>query len=233
MTSISPLFAGCARLKRAVQQRSERNWSHPRRCLGRAALTVALALLALSVMAQRGFRVQHRNLAELTHDARTILSGRVLSVRSEPHPQYTNMMTVVVTLEVIEVLKGHLSALFSFRQYVLDERDAQEKLKYKVGEEVFLMLTGESAAGLSSPAGMDQGRFRIQMDAQGNRMLVNGYQNMGLLRNIDKIAPKFSSQLSPAARQIVQQHTRGPIAYTELKIMIETLVAIEASGSGR
>lgn len=200
-----------------------------------AALALALvaATLAVPATAQRGFRVQQRNLAELTSDARTILSGRVLSVRSEPHPQYTGMMTVVVTLEVIEVLKGQVPAPFSFRQYVMDQRDVEEMLNYKVGQEVFLMLTGESSAGFSSPVGLDQGRFRVQMDAQGNRVLVNGYQNMGLFRNIDKTDPKFTSQLTPAARQIVQQHTRGPISYADLKSMIQTLVANQPTAGGR
>lgn len=193
----------------------------------RIALVLAVAVLvaAAPVLAQRGFRVQSRNLAELTSDARIILSGRVLSVRSEPHPQYTGLMTVVVTVEPLEVLKGQVPAPFSFRQYVLDERDAESKLNYKVGEEVLLMLTGASSAGLSSPAGLGQGRFRIQVDAQGNRVLVNEFQNMGLFQNIDSAAPKFSSLISPAARKLVQQHTRGPISYTELKSMIQTLIA--------
>jgi hypothetical protein len=206
---------------------SSRNASKGRARIAAAflVLTLSFTLLSLPTFAQRGFRVQNRNLAELTSDARTILYGRVLSVRSEPHPQYANMMTVAVTLEVFEVLKGQAPATFSFRQYVVDQRDAHEKLGYKVGQEVFLMLTGESAAGLSSPAGMEQGRFRVQLDAQGNRMLVNGQQNMGLFQNIDKAAPKFSGQLAQATRQLVQKHTRGPIPYTELKSMIQTLIA--------
>lgn len=189
------------------------------------ALIVALpcALLTFPVAAQRNARVLHRNLAELVSDAHTIVAGRVLSVKGEPHPQYSNVQTVVVTLEVSEVFKGQSGSQFTFRLFVSDVQDVETNLDYKAGEEVLLMMTRPSQIGFSSPAGLEQGRFRVRLDAQGNRTLVNGFNNAGLFRNISQKAPQLAAQLGVSARQTLAQHRSGPIAYDQLREMILNL----------
>ena len=196
-----------------------------RALLAGGALLVMAALVALPAAGQRGAHALQRNLAQLVSDSHTILRGRVLSVHAEPHPQYGNLMTVVVTLEVLEVLKGQVPTPYTFRQFVVDSRDAQQNMNYRLGQEVFLMLTKPSPIGLCSPAGLEQGRFRFVVDAQGNRLAVNGYNNMGLFRNIDKSAPQLSSQLAPGAQQLLTQHRSGPISYDQLRSMIQALMA--------
>jgi hypothetical protein len=172
----------------------------------------------------------HRNLEELVSDAHVILLGRVMEVRSEPHPQYQGLLTVVVTLEVVDVLKGQVPAPFSFRQYALDPRDARSKMNYKTGEEVFLLLHGaHPQTGLSSPAGLEQGRFRITRDSQGNRLATNGYNNGGLFRNIDPATNSKLQSLDVRARQMITTHASGPIPYDQLKSVIQAFVAKSAS----
>lgn len=197
-------------------------------CQARAAAFTLLATLLVTqpLDAQQGARVMHRNLAQMVSDSHTIVHGRVLSVRTEPHPQYNNLMTVVVSLEVIELLKGQSGAPFSFRQFVWDNSDAQDKLGYKTGDEVLLLLLRpHSDTGLSSPAGVQQGRFRISRDAQANRQAENGLGNGALFRGMDPASDSKLQALNVQARTTVQQHRSGPIPYDQLRSIIQALTA--------
>jgi hypothetical protein len=184
-----------------------------------------LAALALPAAAQRDASVRLQNLGELVAEAETIFVGKVVAVRAEPHPQFNNITTVVVTLQVDEVLKGQASQQFTFRQFVNHPLDYKEKLNYGGGQEVLLMMIKPSQYGLSSPAGLEQGRFRITRDAQGNRYVANGLNNGGLFYNVQKTAPKLESQLASPARQVLTEHKSGPIPFDQFKSIVQTLVA--------
>src|SRR5262245_61626838 len=87
------------------------------------ALSVfATALLILvsapSLSAQRGALTASRNLAELVDESGVIVRGRVVSAVVEPHPQYSALWTVVVTLQVDEALKGQVGNTYTFRQFI-------------------------------------------------------------------------------------------------------------------
>jgi len=188
------------------------------------ALLVAVALTPAPAPAQQGARVVHRNLAELVGNAGIIVHGRVLSVQVEPHPQYSNTTTVVVSLEIIELLKGQSGAPFTFRQYIWDERDSKNKLGYKIGDEVLLLMhAAHPQTGLSSPAGMEQGRFRFTQDSQGNRLVTNGFNNGQLFRGMDPATNSKLQSLNVQARTLISQHRTGPILYDELKSVILAL----------
>ena len=100
----------------------------------------------------------------------------------EPHPQFPNLMTVVVTLDVQETLKGAPQKSIQFRQYIWDVRDRRDAAGYRKGEELLLMLVPTSTYGLTSPAGLEQGRFRIVRDSNGNATALNGRGNAGLFQ---------------------------------------------------
>ncbi len=165
-----------------------------------------------------------QNLAELVEEADTIVLGRVLNARSEKHPEFQNLNTVVVTLQVSETWKGSAGATLTFRQYVWDFRDALTALGYRKGQEVLLLLTRPSEYGLSSTAGLQQGRFRILRDPQGNRQAVNGFDNRGLFREFASQMRQKGVVLTPRAAGLVQRHQRGPVALDELKSLVRQLV---------
>jgi hypothetical protein len=191
-----------------------------------AFLCVLVFLLcAGTAQGQRGAIVLHQNLAELSDEAATIVRGRVASVEAERHPQYYNLHTVVVSLQVEEVLKGSAEPVFTFRQYVHDIRDRETHLGYKPGQEVLLFMIQPSDYGLSSPAGLEQGRFRILADAQGNRSAVNGLNNYGLLKNMESTVSKLGPEGRSSLEQLMMHHRGGPIQYEELARVIRGVVA--------
>ena len=209
----------------ACETRSPRKTAR-RMCVLGVALLVCLVLLPMPAAAQRDARVLHQNLADMVAEAQTIVLGRVVSVKAEPHPEFENLKTIVVTLDVQEVLKGQATRQLTFRQYVSHPLDFKGRLGYSSGQEMLLLLIKPSQFGLSSPAGLEQGRFRVNTDAYGNRTVVNGLNNAGLFRNVQKTAPKLDAQLAALpARQLLTQHASGPISFDDFKTVVQTLVA--------
>jgi hypothetical protein len=72
---------------------------------------------------------------------------------------------------------------------------------------------------------MEQGRFRVSLAAQGNRVVTNGLNNGQLFRGMDPATDSKLQSLSPATRAFITQHRGGPIPYDELKSIILALAA--------
>ena len=154
-------------------------------------LAVALLLVPRSLQAQHGAQTAPADLDQIIQRAHTIFRGHVVSVRVEPHPQFSNLETVVVTMTVDRQFKGEVAATITFRQFVIDPRDLTTSLDYRPSDELLLFLNPVSLYGLTSPVGLEQGRFRISRDAKGIAIAVNGRGNVGLF---DQVANKAASR---------------------------------------
>lgn len=192
----------------------------------RTYLQVLTALtLVAPAWAQQSALTVPRNLEQLTDRAAVIVRGNVVSARMEKHPELTNLDTVVVTLRVLETLKGQAGETFTFRQYVWDLRDRMDAVGYKKGQHVLLMMIEPSRYGLSSPTGMEQGRFRIERDSAGQEFAINSRNNLGLLDGVGTQMAKQGIVPSPAASNLLAQHRRGPVELRELTALIRQLAA--------
>lgn len=193
-----------------------------------AAMRSVLLLILLSFVApawaQQGALTIPRNLQQLTDRAAHIVRGNVVSAHVEMHPELKGLHTVVVTLRVKETLKGPVQRDFTFRQYVWDLRGRMGETSYRKGDDLLLLMIEPSRYGLSSPAGMGQGRFLITRDATGREFAVNGHANARLF---DGLAPAQSSKaasLSVPSRSLVETHRQGPIEAARLTAMIREFV---------
>ena len=189
------------------------------------ALLLAALTLVAPVWAQQSALTVPRNLEQLTDRSAVIVRGNVVSVRMEKHPELDNLDTVVVTLRVRETLKGQAGETFTFRQYVWDLRDRMNAVGYKKGQHVLLMMIEPSRYGLSSPAGMEQGRFRIQRDSAGREYAINSHNNLRLFEGIGAQLAKEGITPSPAASRLLAKHRRGPVELRELTMLIRQLAA--------
>lgn len=187
--------------------------------LGRAALILAAIACAAPALAQRGALTLPRNLEQLTDRASDIVRGTVVSAHVEKHPELDNLDTVVVTLRLSDTLKGSARETFTFRQFIWDVRDRGDAAGYRKGQELLLLMIAPSRYGLSSPAGLDQGRFRIERDRRGRETAVNGMGNFKLFDGLD--AGKAST-VTLTARQagLVAKHRKGPVDAAELTALI-------------
>lgn len=198
-----------------------------RRNLHRSLVLLLACVVAAPVWAQRGAFTVPRNLNQLTDRAADIVRGTVVSARVEKHPELTNLDTVVVTLRVRETLKGQAQGTFTFRQYLWDIRDTKDAAGYAKGQEMLLLLIAPSAYGLSSPAGMDQGRFRIERDRSGREMALNGTGNVRLFEGLGAAAEKEGVAFSARQASLVAKHRKGPVDAGELTALIRDLARSE------
>ena len=190
------------------------------------ASSIALLLgmwLTPDLSAQRGALTVQRNLAELTSRADVILRGQVVSAKFERHPDLRHLNTVLVSMRVKEVLKGSSPATYTFRQYVWDVRDRFNTAGYRKGEQLLLMMNRPSQFGLTSPVGLEQGRFRIVRNPSGALMAANGRGNAGLFANVLAPAQRKRIALSPAASKMLQTRS-GAVPADDLSELIRALV---------
>lgn len=194
---------------------------------GKFLLLLMLCALAEPVAAQYGAITIPGNLAQLTGRAAVIVRGTVTSARVEKHPVYRGLNTVVVSLHVSDRLKGRVGANYTFRQYLWDLRAQNAAGGYRKGQELLLFLIAPNADGLSSPAGQDQGKFRIQRDRDGRELAVNGHGNRKLFDGVAENSQKEGVALSAQSRSLLASGTAGPIDAQALSALVRELVAAE------
>jgi hypothetical protein len=192
-------------------------------------LCICTLLSGLPSCAQSNAITLPRNLEELVLESETIVQGWVISVASEPHPQLKNLMTVVVTMRVEDTLRGNPARSYTFRQAVIDRRDLQGELGYRTGQHVLMILYKTSQFGLASPAGMEQGRFRIESGSDRRLVAINGYSNAGLFRGLDSQLKTKGQRLEPEIQAIISKPVAGPIPLEQLKSLIRTLTATNST----
>lgn len=197
--------------------------NHPKR------RTILLALLSLCLVfgaqAQRGAQTKLRGLDELTSEATQIVRGTVVSAHVEPHPTYTNLMTVVVKFRVDKTIKGAAGKQLEFRQFVWDVRDFKDDAIYRRGDSMVLLLGTVSPNGLRSPVGLGQGRFRIQKDAAGQQIALNESGNVGLFRTTSAQTIASQMRLSAHAMQMAKENRGGPMRLDDLETVIQGFAA--------
>lgn len=182
-----------------------------------------MVCLAAPAAAQRGALTRPRNLAELVEQSETILRGRVASAVVESHPQYASIHTVVVTLRVEESFKGAPGSTFTFRQFIWDARDRLDAAGYRKGQHLLLLMNRASPLGLASPAGIEQGRFRILRDSAGREVAVNGAANRGLFLNLAPQLDKKGVRLSVEMSRVVAEQPAGPLPLDDLRQLLREL----------
>lgn len=190
----------------------------------RNLLLLILLSFAAPAWAQQGALTIPRNLQQLTDRAAHIVRGNVMSAHVEMHPELKGLHTVVVTLRVKETLKGPARRDFTFRQYVWDLRGRMGEALYRKGDDLLLLMIEPSAYGLSSPAGMGQGMFRIARDAAGRELAVNGQANVRLFDGLALAQSSKGASLSVPSRSLIETHRQGPIEAVRLSAMIREFV---------
>ena len=196
-----------------------------RRSAKRALLVLAACIAAAPAFAQRGAMTVPRNLDQLTDRASDIVRGTVVSARVEKHPELSNLDTVVVTLRVRDTLKGHAAGTYTFRQYIWDVRDRGDAAGYRKGQDLLLLMIAPSRYGLSSPAGLDQGRFRIERDKSGREIAVNGTGNIRLFDGLRAAVDKQCISLSAGQSSLIAKHRQGPVALDDLMALVRSFAS--------
>lgn len=187
---------------------------------------LAAGIAAAAATAQRGAITLPRSLGQLVAGSADIVRGSVLSATVEKHPELSNLDTLVVTLKLSETIKGDARGTYTFRQYVWDLRDVRDAAGYAKGQEYILLMNAPSRYGLTSPAGMEQGKFRVLRDADGTMTALNARGNALLLQGVGAEFEKGGVVPSPQVAGLVAKHQRGPIPVDDLLRVIRELARV-------
>ena len=185
-------------------------------------------ILASSAFSQSNAITLPRNLGDLVSESQVVVLGWVTGVTLEPHDQLKNLMTVVVTLQVEETLKGENLKTLTFRQAVIDKRDQQQHMGYRTGQHVLLLLISPSRFGLTSPAGLEQGRFHIAPLGAGKLGATNGFGNAGLFRGLNSQLQAEGIRVTSEVHEMITKPTTAPVSLEHLKSLIRTMAATDS-----
>lgn len=192
-----------------------------------ASLVFLVFLASTYASAQRGALTAPESIDELTQQSTLIVHGYITSAHVEPHPQFHNLMTVLVTMNVEDTLKGSSQKNLQFRQYIWDIRDQLDAAKYAKKQELLLMLGPVSPYGLRSPVGLEQGRFHITRDSKGQAVAVNGRGNLELFRATEQRAGERGIKLSTRVTALARRTGAGPIPLADLKDAIRSFSKVK------
>jgi hypothetical protein len=194
--------------------------------LGLYLLLALIFFLPTDSHGQHGARTITRGIDQLTEEADVIVHGYVISTRIEPHPQLRNLNTIVVSLEVKDTYKGKAGKSLIFRQFVWDPDPQRELAEYGKHQELILFLGPVSEYGLTSPVGLEQGRFRIYADQKKQVVAANGRGNLGLFHAVVTRARAHGVTLSPRTLKIAQQTPAAPLLLSDLEDAIRTFAGV-------
>lgn len=228
MSFAMSLFADIPRMTvylRAIKQRFTELGFVVRKARAIFALFHAVAFLLVmhpACYAQQGASTIPRGLDQLAREANVIIHGYVTATKIEPHPTLKNLMTIVVSMSVQDTYKGKPQKSLVFRQYLWDLRSQFGSAEYHKGDELVLLLGPVSEYGLSSPVGMEQGRFHVFRDAKGQTVAVNGHGNFGLFTSVQTRALAEGLRLSPRILALARQNKAGPMPLSDLEDAIRS-----------
>ncbi len=193
--------------------------------LGRASLILAALMLAMPAAAQRGALTVPRNLEQLTDRAADIVRGTVAerACREAPRARQPRHARRHAAGQRYASREPH-SGTFTFRQYIWDVRDRQDAAGYRKGQEYVLLLNASSRYGLTSPAGLEQGRFRVLRDARGPAKWPS---TAGATTSLFAVSAATRPKGAVTLSRVVEPRREapgGPIAVDDLVRLIRELV---------
>jgi hypothetical protein len=165
------------------------------------------------------------NLTYLAQRADIIVQGRIADVRYENHPDFDKIPTVKVTLEVQEMLRGPSLQTCTFREVLIGLKARKGQKAYKVGQRLMLFLPSPSKYGLSSPVGIEQGRFHITRTAEGEDTIANEIGNAGLFKDVENTVFMSGIRLSTKHRRLIEIQN-GPVPLEEFTELVKSLTAL-------
>jgi hypothetical protein len=163
-----------------------------------------------------GGRVRPIPLGDMVARAGRIFVGRCTG-RTTSVDEATRLPVAIYTFAVTNPIKGVGRGQTTVRMPGSPDQPFFAGLpSFDVGEEALLILYPESGAGFSTPMGLDQGRFRIVADDDGEAAAVNGNGNDRLF---DDVPPGLV-----AARSLPLK-ARGPVNLNGLVSLIRVVAA--------
>jgi hypothetical protein len=184
-----------------------------------------------SLVPAQATRIQLVNLEQMVRKADRIFIGVCKAVEDSTLPG-TDMPVTSYTFSVTEPIKGDVGETLTIRQLgVRVPRVQGDKALvfrvpgmpvYRTGQEVVLFLISDSSLDLTSPVGLSQGAFTVEM-RDGEKVLQNGIQNTGLFRDLSTDVSIRKWKLSEKEANLFSLK-KGPIDLSTFTALIRKMV---------
>ncbi len=129
------------------------------------------------------------DLSRIHGEASYVFHGQCIANDAVEDPQ-TGMIVTVTTFSILETLKGNVEQTYTIKQVGGKLPKSSDLMmvpgvpKFEIGKNYVVFLPQPSRLGFSSPIGLDQGKFDILLDKQGNNVVGNGRDFTQLLENV-------------------------------------------------
>jgi len=161
-----------------------------RRCVAVVLALTGLASCGLPAVRAAATMTVRLSLAQVVSSADRAFVGRVVSVDSGRDA--AGVPSTRVTFAVSEAINGNVGSEVTIKQFGVSEPLPDGTIfhpagvpAYRVGEEMVLFLSGQSAAGFCSPIGLGQGKFDI-VRRDGHAFVTATIENAGTLRPLQR-----------------------------------------------
>lgn len=178
-----------------------------------------LVFCTCNLTAQRSVSM---NIERLVRDAGMIFAGRVINVETGERDKDMNLFVTHYTFLVTEKMYGVESDTIVINQYG-GEADGQEFYpkgvpRFYEGEDVLVFFYPPSKIGMSSPVGMDQGKFMIRYSEKEKRLVVaNKLGNENLFRGVKRVD-------KIAETEWLKMRKPGELPYSEFSETVRELI---------
>ncbi len=179
----------------------------------RVAFGGVLLALLLAAGAASAASVRPLDLNEIIDTAAVAFEGTCVSNWSEREAK-TNLVVTYTTFAVKDTLKGDARGTYVIKQIGGTMPAGQLSFRvygvptFVVGEDYVVFIAGVSAAGFSSPIGLEQGSFKVLKDEAGPKV-TNG-------RDFREMTAGMPSAALPEATAKALSVAQGPVRRLDL-----------------
>jgi hypothetical protein len=199
-----------------------------------SVLVAAAFVFALSLASPaRATTVLPLYLEEIIDTSTVAFEGTCTGNRTERDPE-TNFVVTYTTFAVHDVLKGSVGTTHEIKQIggTLPDSKLQYRVEgipsFGVGQDYVVFLAGVSAAGFSSPIGLQQGKFTVKADGAA-RTVRNG-------RDFNEMTARLGLTKPSAPKAATQSAEAPPVFDMDLdqfKSIVRKRLAVAPSGVAR
>ena len=184
---------------------------------------IVLLIAASAFMSAHATLVRPLALDEMAASAATIFHGKCTANKTEREPG-TKFIVTYTTFAVTEAMKGSVERTHVIKQIggTLPNGDGMHVEgvpTFTVGEDYVVFLNGVSTLGFSSPTGLSQGRFNIEMGEDGPRA-TNG-------RDFREMAEPIPARNLPKALKTAPTARVNHLNLDEFKGMVRGLSGVQ------
>jgi len=195
-------------------------------------LSAIVAIFTVVSSSAAALQVLQLNLLQLYSLSDRVFLGTCKAVTKTRDNKGRHIYRVTIKVSKNGILKGKKGESVTFNQIrspsVSDSGSiginhlTSNLPSYEVGKEMIIFLSGVSSIGLSSPIGLDQGKFMVKTNSNNQKVVLNNMGNRGLFIGLRNSASLKAASLSTGEQKLMNKNG-GEIALDSFVSLVKKL----------